>query len=573
MPVPRSIITAEPQDAELRVVAGEMPDGIGGHLVVSGPDTTTGAPYALFGPGRMWRMALEPGTDGAASDAYALRVNDVRTPSVRLLDARPDAFTVTSQATMGPLGMVNAANTAPLPWGDRLFATWDAGRPVEVDPVSLEFVAEVGTSADWPQFMPTPLLPFVFSTAHPVVDPERNCVWTVALVPASFAPYEVAVHLVRWSGDGTRVETWPVDGARISGTMHTITITRDWIVLIDSGNFKMDPGEMAGGDRTVLTDLDEPVHLIRKDAVDLTAPGSPLPSTSWFVGPSVGHYYGAWDDRDGVHVLFEHMVGMDLGFYLKPDDRDAYGDPVDPALAGMYNMAMAPSRVTEFVFDPDRGTVRERAVFGGSDRYWNLQLSGMDWSAEGMARLSLHHVVFQGFKPGNVSQRAVQLYAAAGRIDPAAFPSTETPPVLASLRRGGLEVASEWEFALDDLPTSPIFVPRGAGGDATRTRYAGTDPGGHDGWVVVPVLHDDGFRLDVFDAAAVGDGPRATLAAPRLRVPFLLHAAWMPRAVPVDPSVERLRFADEVAASTGIPADLRSDVDRVVAELDSVGVG
>ena len=63
------------------------------------------------------------------------------------------------------------------------------------------------------------------------------------------------------------------------------------------------------------------------------------------------------------------------------------------------------------------------------------------------------------------------------------------------------------ELALDDFPTSPIFVPRDPGADPGRSRYAGSDPGGHDGYVVVPIMNDDGFRVEVYDAADVVAGP------------------------------------------------------------------
>ena len=64
-----------------------------------------------------------------------------------------------------PFGHTNAANTAPLPWGDRLFMTWDAGRPVEIDPVTFDFLGEVGRRREWKDFevSPQPLLPMVMS--------------------------------------------------------------------------------------------------------------------------------------------------------------------------------------------------------------------------------------------------------------------------------------------------------------------------------------------------------------------------------------------------------------------------
>ncbi|MGP4026968.1 carotenoid oxygenase family protein [Actinomadura sp. 3N407] len=150
MPVPRSILGRQDiADMDLDVVAGAWPDDVRGHFVVSTSDQRTRPLHAFFGDGIMARLSLTPGTGGAPAGRFAWRARVLDTPSVRLRAKRPDLFTAGPVGTGSPWGFVNAANTAPLPWGDRLFATWDAGRPVEVDPVTLEFVAEVGHRDDW----------------------------------------------------------------------------------------------------------------------------------------------------------------------------------------------------------------------------------------------------------------------------------------------------------------------------------------------------------------------------------------------------------------------------------------
>jgi len=64
--------------------------------------------------------------------------------------------------------------------------------------------------------------------------------------------------------------------------------------------------------------------------------------------------------------------------------------------------------------------------------------------------------------------------------------------------------------------------------------------------VIVPVLNDHRFRLEVFDADSCSAGPLAVLAAPvGVTVPFLLHSVWMAAAVPA-PDVDRLSFSDDV---------------------------
>ena len=125
------------------------------------------------------------------------------------------------------------------------------------------------------------------------------------------------------------------------------------------------------------------------------------------------------------------------------------------------------------------------------------------------------------------------------------------------------------EFALDDMPTSPIFVPRDPGSIPGSSRYAGSDPGGHDGYVVVPVVNDQGFRVEVFDAAAVGSGPLATLAGSgvAVEVPFVLHSAWMPRVV-ASQDQPRLKFSDELDRIDQLPDDLAAAARQVARDLD-----
>lgn len=572
MPLPRTITSAPLRDLDLELLRGDLPAGLSGEVFLSAPVVDPALDYQLFGFGAMVRLSLEPGAHGAPPDRFALRTRVIDTPTRRLHDAAPDAFRTGALGFSSPFGAPNMVNTAPLPWGERLFATWDVGRPAELDAVTLDFLGEVGHVDSWQgsSFPSDELTPFLFSTAHPVVDPDRACVWTVKLVPVSFSPWQLQPWIVRYDGDGAEVRAWPVAGAAISGSMHTITQTRDWLILADSGNFKADPGEMSTGVRTVLIDDEIPVFLVRKDLVEATPVGDEVAMHPFPLSPSTGHFYARYEDRDGIRVLFEHMDRTDLGIHLRADDIDALGRPMDPALAGFYNMAMSPSSVSEVTFDPVAGTATCDVIVR-EDWGWCHQLSAMDWSTEGISDPTLHHIVFQGFRPGAVSQRALAAYG--DRIDRSLFPGDETPAHLVSLVRGSLDVSSMYEFpSLGDLPSSPAFAPRGTGAGAGRSRYAGVEPGGHDGWVVCPVLSDDGFRVEVFDAASVGSGPVATLGtSDGTCLPFLLHSAWAPVAVRA-PELERLRFSDEVRpeALAGLTDDQADAVRRVAADLDEV---
>jgi all-trans-8'-apo-beta-carotenal 15,15'-oxygenase len=568
VPIPRSILAGDgfaDLDLALDPTGGPWPADLTGEIFITASDQQTAPLHAFFGDGTVIRLSLRPGTHGAAPGTFAWRSHVIDTPSQRLRVARPDAFEATVLGTRSPFGFSNAANTAPLPWGDRLFATWDAGRPVEIDALDLTFVAEVGHRDDWAPALDAPVLPLVASTAHPAIDPDRDCMWTVSLDPIAGT-----VQLVRYDGTGARVQRWPVQGGLVPQSMHTITQTRDWLILADCA-FRADPNEIFGlGERSVTNFADEPVYLIRKDAVEATPVGEPVPAVAFRVGPEVMHYFARYDDRDGIEVLFEHTADTDLAMYLRAGDLDATGRPIDPALVGMYNHPMHATVVSVLRFDPETGRVTERASMTEPERYHSTQLSAMDWSTEGISDPTVHHLLCSGYRPEAITRRALDLYR--DRIGP--LPADEIPSALVTLDRQSLKPMADWIWPVDDYPSSPTFVPRQPGAGSTTSssatsRYAGHHPGGHDGYVVVPVLSDAGFRVEVFDAADVSAGPIAALrAAGGQTVPFILHAAWMPRAVAA-PDVERLRFADELDDDrlAELPTDLAAAARDVAAAL------
>lgn len=563
VPLPRSLLSEVPLgDLDLALVAGRWPHDIGGEVFVSASGQEGAPVHAFFGAGHLARLSLRPGTCAAPADRFAWRSRRIDTPSARLRAARPDVFVDGPMGAHSPFGASNAANTAPLPWGDRLFATWDAGRPVEVDPVSMTFLGEVGHRDGWNPAFDHPVLPMVLSTAHPVVDPDRDCMWTVSLNPITGS-----VDVLRYDGAGPDVRRWPVLDGVAPQSMHTVAQTREWLILVDCA-FRGDPGELLHGHERSVTNLtDEPGYLIRKDALESTPPGEAVAATAFRMAPEVMHYYAAYDDTDGIRLIFEHTVDTDLAYAMRADDVDALGRPADPALRGLYNHPMHAAVLAVVDVDPATGTWREHASFCEPEPFWGTQLSAQDWSVEGLTRPTAHHMTFTGFRPEAISQRAVAAYA--DRIDAAGgLPDHETPGALASFDRDTLKLTAEHVYGLDDYPTSPCFVPRSPDLAPATSRYAGADPGGHDGYLVVPVLNDAGFRVELFDAAAVGEGPIAVLAPPGGEtVPFLLHSAWMPRAVPA-PDVDRLRFADELDHRLdALPPDLAAVARQVAADL------
>ena len=561
MPIPRSLLSRQaPTDHDLTVTRGHWPDELTGELVISAPHPRTfDGPHPFFGEGMVYRLSLQPGRHGAPPGALAWRQAIVDSPSARLRAKRPDLFEATMVGVRSPFGVVNAANTAPLPWGDRLFLTWDAGRPVEVDPVTLRYLGDVGHRSSWVEFSmgAEPVLPMVMSTAHPVIDPEREVLWTVNL-------HWGTPHIIRWDGASGTVDRWPVEGAIVPQSVHTISQTRDWLVVADCA-FKVEPQVIAGGPRTEPANHSGPVHLIRKADLEATPPGQPVSFQTFEMAPENNHYYANWDDTDGITILFEHTECADIAMVQKVGDTDALGRPCDPALAGLYGFPMAPDRTTLLTFDPASGQIVHRAELRKPDLLWTRQLNAMDWSTEGRTDPTVHHTVHQGFRPEAITQEMLALYG--DRVDRTLMPPAETTPKVVTTALPDLEVTAVHELAMDDFPTSPIFVPRDPGSDPGRSRHAGSKPGGHDGFVVVPILNDDGFRVEVFDAADVGRGPVAVASAPGMHVPFLLHASWMTTPVTSSPGPGNA-FADELDRLGELPDDLAAVVLEVARELE-----
>ena len=57
-------------------------------------------------------------------------------------------------------------------------------------------------------------------------------------------PAEWTAHAATWI-------SWPrPEGISFPGSVHTVSQTREWVILSDSGNFKADPGEMLRSRRT-----------------------------------------------------------------------------------------------------------------------------------------------------------------------------------------------------------------------------------------------------------------------------------------------------------------------------------
>ncbi|WKK83770.2 carotenoid oxygenase family protein [Marivirga arenosa] len=205
--------TREPLDVELKVKEGEIPKDLSGFVFInSGAGTVNsgGLPYerklpngefnqefgspVINGDGYMYRF------DFTEEGKIKLKTRILKTPcyyadiaSSPILNPNNPyadiAFKNRGLARMSmKLGTRNQLNTAITPFrtpGDpqaRLLATFDAGRPFEFDPESIDLITPIGENKFWragtPPFLNNPF-PMVLTSAHPVYDPETQEVFSV----------------------------------------------------------------------------------------------------------------------------------------------------------------------------------------------------------------------------------------------------------------------------------------------------------------------------------------------------------------------------------------------------------
>lgn len=211
----------------LQIKSGTIPAGLQGHVFVIGPAGSVNSPsygsqnktvlpsqngstLLYNGDGMIYRFDFEaangetsnedgssnPETVSAYMAARMMRppcyYADAAThsnPQFHGSKTTPDLrFESIGVARLGKLGIRNQLNTAFLPMqfaseaSTRLLVTWDAGRPYEIDPYTLDTVTPVGWNHEWRPVTSLSKLPWapptafetVQTSAHPVFDPQRN---------------------------------------------------------------------------------------------------------------------------------------------------------------------------------------------------------------------------------------------------------------------------------------------------------------------------------------------------------------------------------------------------------------
>ena len=223
MPLPRSLLRpVVPEDRDLRVVRGAMPEGISGECFLAAPHPSTlGPPHAFFGAGMSYVCPSSPACAAPPPEPTRGAIPGSTPRALALQHKRPERLPAHHARRAVAVRSRQRGEHRTAAVGRP--ALHDLGRrPAGRDRPGVVAVPRRGRErSEWQVFelMPGPVLPMITSTAHPVIDPDRDCLWTVNT-------YFGQLQIVRWDGDGP-IRRWPIAGAVIPQSVHTITQTRE----------------------------------------------------------------------------------------------------------------------------------------------------------------------------------------------------------------------------------------------------------------------------------------------------------------------------------------------------------
>lgn len=205
--------TRKELDVELDVLEGKIPETLHGYMFINsatGSINSNGLPYQ--------KGSDEFNTPIFNGDGYVIKLDFQEKGKIKLksrLMKTPSYYADKALAEDGParsnkkfkgwefknngmarmskvLGQRNQANVSVVPVkfreseSMRLLATYEAGRPWEINPETLDVIAPAGKSEDYLSLVPSWFLrypfPAVLSSAHPVFDIETKEMFTVSFI-------------------------------------------------------------------------------------------------------------------------------------------------------------------------------------------------------------------------------------------------------------------------------------------------------------------------------------------------------------------------------------------------------
>ena len=275
--IPASILNGSRKEIQetLKVLEGELPHDIHGHVFVVGPMAHTEEQQKkrevliYNGDGMVYRFDfLQENSKTVAKVTSKV----MKTPCYYADKAtqhephKKYAFRSHGIARIGRLGSRNQLNTGLVAAGNNLLVTYDGGRPYSIDPNSLDLIRPLGTINEWKGAFELlqrgkvrstqSIFPTCFTPAHPAYHVKENAIFSVnyssgfaRVFPEAFrsrlngslkAAMRGFTHLVRVSQKQglPKFQRWQIQLTNdepliIDQSLHQVAVTENYIILAD----------------------------------------------------------------------------------------------------------------------------------------------------------------------------------------------------------------------------------------------------------------------------------------------------------------------------------------------------
>lgn len=508
---------------ELDVIEGTWPADLEGAVFIIGPDKRR--------PGGHWfnesGMVLKIDCATGAGGKIGARTRRIDTPLSQLKDRFPSVFKKFFVMEVSPFGFTNMANTNLQPLDGRLFVGYDVGRPLEIDPETLEFLTPVGSNGEWEQGLPGLIEPLVSVAAHPAPAYDESALYFVNY--NQFPPGSAGggTWLARWDMEG-KLERWRLEGMSPYDSIHDIKATRDYLVITDLP-FVVEPQTFRGKPRKRPAADFTQMWIVAKEDLRRTKTGGSVPVKELKIKMASGHIAIDYENPGGeITAYLQHIPTADLAMTFTRDETShKTGRHFDAAYEGMINFGLQPSPVGRYRVSGKTGELLDSKLAIDAEGFW----SGVLWSNDFYNKSAQDHpqnLFFGsiGCDPELISESAWRLYK--DYADPIVpmdeLPEQVVPGTMSRIDLESMEFDDQWKYPEGSFPHPPTYVPR---------KNAKHDKDGY----VITVCHKDGPKeVHIFDAANLSQGPIARASSPDFVVPLMLHSCWMPRRAGPRPS-------------------------------------
>jgi carotenoid cleavage dioxygenase-like enzyme len=593
---------------ELRAHEGEIPQDLYGHVFIMGPVGTVGSQAEdLFYPGGTG-ASLYNGDgmvyriDFDQKSQVSVKSKIVKTPCYYAdLETTPGSkyanlsfFNLGMGRLSGVLGFRTAVNTAFLPFkfsqdeNWRVLVTWDAGRPYEIDPVSLEAITPIGWIREWNEqklVWKTDPYPYVFglnqTTAHPVFDFNTDQLFTVnwsrslstlqtpiirhqlntlfkgdqlKKLEKTFRLFSQAasfllksdskdfVYLMCWNGSSEDIKKWQIVDAdgnsiKIEQSMHQMGLTRDYIVLMDT-SFKFGieqliydtvPNNQGIEDyREILNYPQAPdttLYLIHR--ADLGPDSTTATAKRVKIPREIAHFTTDYENPDGCITLHcAHNNGWDPAEWIHDYDAPAHEPetPIGHRLVGMTTGTTDINHLGKYVIEVASGQIRRKSIVNDPQYTWATAIATFNETVPSAEHEDIYWISW-GCWQELMTDFIDDLYASY------------------KYRRIKLEeikkIAEEGKpSSLCRLNTKTMKImdgyqfPSGYFGNSPQfIPRSASSSGSTDGYILCLVLFDETkSELWIFDAKNLREGPVCKLNHPDLKFGLTIHSTWIPAA-------------------------------------------